>query len=154
MYLCLIYMYWQYNVTIVSVRSIDYSYKSRTYMHRRCFLFLNVSFHFLKLINTPVVQVDLQRFRPDFRAFHSIMQQMLATKTSVYDTSWHTHTKLCHFNNGVCCGYDSKTKSRPASIIISFKLFPHKNNTLVKLHVLAMSSGRKWISFMSSCDVT
>ena len=42
-----------------------------------------------------------------------------------------THTKLCHFNNGVCCGYDSKTKSRPASIITSLNLFPHKNNTLV-----------------------
>ena len=37
-----------------------------------------------------------------------------------------THTKLCHFNNGACCGYDSKTKSRPASITFSFKLFPHK----------------------------
>ena len=34
----------------------------------------NVSFHFLKLINTLVVQVDLQRFRPEFRAFHSIMR--------------------------------------------------------------------------------
>ena len=65
-----------------------------------------------------------------------------------------THTKLCHFNNGVCCGYDSKTKSRPASIIISLNSFPHKNNTIVKLHVLAMSSGRKWLSFMSSSDVT
>ena len=65
-----------------------------------------------------------------------------------------THTKLCHFNNGVCCGFDSKTKSRPASITISFKLFPHENNTLVIMHVLAMSSGRKWLSFMSSCDVT
>ena len=65
-----------------------------------------------------------------------------------------THTKLCHFNNGVCCGYDSQTKSRPASITISFKLFPHKNNTLVIMHVLARSSGRKWVSFMSSCDVT
>ena len=41
-----------------------------------------------------------------------------------------THNKLCHFNNGVCCGYDSKTKSRPASKTISFKLLPHKNNTL------------------------
>ena len=113
----------------------------------------NVSFHFLKLINTLVVQVDLQRFRPEFRTFHSMMQQMLATKTTVYDPD-DTHTKLCHFNNGVCCGYDSKTKSRPASITISFKLFPHKNNTPVIMHVLAMSSGRKWLSFMSSCDVT
>ena len=52
-----------------------------------------------------------------------------------------THTKLCHFNNGVCCGYDSKTKSRPASIIISFSLFPHKNNKLVELHVLAGENG-------------
>ena len=69
----------------------------------------NVSFHFLKLINTLVVQVDLQRFRPEFRAFHSIMRQMLATKTTVSDPSRHTYTKLCHFNNGVCCGYDSKT---------------------------------------------
>ena len=55
-------------------------------MHRRCFLLFNVCFHFLKLINTLVVQVDLQRFRPEFRAFHLIMQQMLA----VYDPSWHT----------------------------------------------------------------
>ena len=47
-------------------------------MHRRCFLFFNVYFHFHKLINTLVVQIDLQRFRPEFRAFHSIMQQMLA----------------------------------------------------------------------------
>ena len=46
-----------------------------------------VSFHFLKLINTLVVQVDLQRFHPEFRACHSIMQQMLATKTTVYDPS-------------------------------------------------------------------
>ena len=59
-------------------------------MPRRCFLFFNVCFHFLKLIDTLVVQVDLQRFRPEFRAFHSIMQQMLATKTTVYDPSWHT----------------------------------------------------------------
>ena len=98
-------------------------------MHRRCFLIFNVSFHFLKLINTLVVQVDLQRFRPEFRAFHSIMRQMFATKTTVYDLR-DTHTKLCHFNNGVCCGYDSKTKSRPASITIPFKSYPHKNNTL------------------------
>ena len=61
-------------------------------MHGRYFLYFNVSFHFLKLINTLVVQVDLQRFRPEFRAFHSIMWQMLATKTTVYDPSWHTHT--------------------------------------------------------------
>ena len=46
----------------------------------------NVSFLFLKLIDTLVVQVDLQRFRPEFRAFHSIMRQMLpATNTTVYD---------------------------------------------------------------------
>ena len=114
----------------------------------------NVSFLFLKLINTLVVQVDIQRFHPEFHAFHSIIRQMLATKTTFYDHSWHTHTKLCHFNNGVCYGYDSKTKSRPASITILFKLFPHKNNTLVKVHMLAMSSRRKWLSFMSSCDVT
>ena len=50
-------------------------------------VFFNVSFHFLKLINTLVVQVDLQRFRLEFRAFHSIMRQMLATKTTVYDHS-------------------------------------------------------------------
>ena len=55
-----------------------------------------------------------------------------------------THTKLCHFNNGVCYGYDSKTKSRPAWITIPFKLFPYKNNTLVIMYILAMSSGRKW----------
>ena len=144
---------WQYNVTLVSVRSIDYSYKSRPYMHGWCFLYFNVSFHFLKLINTLLVQVDLQRFRPEFRAFHSIMWQMLATKQP-FMTLCDTHTKLCHFNNGQCLGYDSKTKSRPASITISFKSFPHKNNTLVIMHVLAMSSGRKWLSFMSSCDVT
>ena len=44
----------------------------------------NVSFHFLKLINKLVValQVDLQRFHPEFRAFHSIMRQMLATKNN------------------------------------------------------------------------
>ena len=47
----------------------------------------NVRFHFLKLINTLVVQVDLQRFRPEIRALHSIMQQMLATITTVYDPS-------------------------------------------------------------------
>ena len=47
----------------------------------------NVSFPFLKLINTLVVQVDLQIFRPEFRAFHSIMLQMLATQTTVYDPS-------------------------------------------------------------------
>ena len=51
----------------------------------------NVSFLFLKLINTLEVQVDLQRFRPEFCAFHSIMRRMLATKTTVYDPSWHTH---------------------------------------------------------------
>ena len=66
---------------------VDYNYKSRPYMHRRCFLFFSVSFHFLKLINTQVVQVDLQSFRPEFRAFHLTMRQMLATKTTVYDHS-------------------------------------------------------------------
>ena len=73
---------------------------------------------------------------------------MLATKKQTFMTLRDTHTNLCHFNNGVCCGYNSKTKSRPASINISFKIFPHKNNTLVIMHVLAMSSGRKWQSFM------
>ena len=85
------------------------------------------------------------------------MRQILATKTNVYDPwyrSFVTHIKLCHFNNGVCCGYDSKTKSRPASITILFKLLPHKNNTLVIMNVLEMSSGRKWLSFTSTCDVT
>ena len=94
-----------------------------------------------------------------FRAFHSIMRQILATKTTVYNPghdSFVKHTKLCHFNNGVCCGYDFKTKSRLASITILFKLLPapHKDNTLVIMNVLAMSSGRKWLSFMSTCDVT
>ena len=65
---------------------------------------------------------------------------MLATKQP-FKTCGDTHIKLCHFINGVCCGYDSKTKSRPASITVSFKLFPHKNNTLVIMHVLAMSTG-------------
>ena len=70
---------------------VDYrsSYKSRPYMYRRCFLFFNVSFHFLQLINTLVIEVDLQRFRPEFRAFHTIMRQMFATKTTVYNSSWH-----------------------------------------------------------------
>ena len=90
-------------------------------MHRRCFLCFNVSFHLPKLINRLVVQVDLQRYRPEFRAFYSIMRQILATKTTVCDPRhgfFVTHTKLCHFNNGVCCGYDSKTKSRPVSTCI------------------------------------
>ena len=47
----------------------------------------NVSFLLLKLIIALVVQIDLQRFRPEFRAFHSIMRQMLVTKTTVYDPS-------------------------------------------------------------------
>ena len=47
----------------------------------------NVSFLFLKQINTLVVQVDVQRLLPKFRAFHLMMQQMLATKTTVYDLS-------------------------------------------------------------------
>ena len=67
-------------------------------MHRRCFLLFNFWLHFLKLINTLVVQVDLQRFRPEFRAFHSIMQQMLA----VYDPSWHTHTLNFVISTTVC----------------------------------------------------
>ena len=50
-------------------------------MHCRCFLFFYVSFRFLKLSNALVVHVDLQRYRPEFRAFHSIMRQMMATKT-------------------------------------------------------------------------
>ena len=40
-------------------------------------VFFNVSFHFLKLINTLVVHVDLQRFRPEFRAFHITFTQVL-----------------------------------------------------------------------------
>ena len=54
----------------------------------------NVSVLFLKLINTLVVQVDLQRFRPEFHAFHSIMRQnlMLDTKTTVYKLPFVTHT--------------------------------------------------------------
>ena len=51
------------------------------------FSVVNVSFHFLKLINTLVVQIDLQRLRPESRAFHPIMRQMLATKTTIYDPS-------------------------------------------------------------------
>ena len=99
----------------------------------------NVSFLFLKLINTLVLQVDLQRFRPEFRAFRSIMRQncwpqkqpFMTLRDTHARTHAQIHTKLCYFNNGVCYGYGSKTKFRPASITISFKLFPHKNNTLV-----------------------
>ena len=69
-------------------------------MHRRCFLLFNVCFHFLKLINTPVVQVDLQRFRPEFRAFHSIMQQMLAVYESM--TLRDTHTLNFVISTTVC----------------------------------------------------
>ena len=71
------------------------------------------------------------------------MRQILATKTTVYDPghgSIVTHTKLCYFNNGVCCVYDSKTKSRPTSITILFKLLSHKNNTLDIMNALAV----KW----------
>ena len=115
----------------------------------------NVSFHFTKLI----MQGDLQRFRPEFRALYSIMRQILAKKTTAYDSrhgSFVTNPQLCHSNNGVCCGHDSKTISRPASITILFKRLPYKNNTLVIMNVLqlAMSSGRKWLSFKSTCDVT
>ena len=58
------------------------------------------SFHFLNLINTLVVQVDLQRFRLDFRAFPSIMRQMLATKQP-FMTLRDPHTKLCHHSTKV-----------------------------------------------------
>ena len=58
------------------------------------------SFHFLKLINTLVVQVDIQRFRLEFRAFHSIMRQMLATKQP-FMTLRDPHTKLCHHSTKV-----------------------------------------------------
>ena len=44
-------------------------------------------------------------------------------------THTNTHTKFCQFNNGVCFGYDSKTRSRPTSITISFKLFLIKQHT-------------------------
>ena len=47
----------------------------------------NVSFYFLNIIDTLEVQVDLQRFCPEFHALHSIMRQMLVTKTTVYDPS-------------------------------------------------------------------
>ena len=52
----------------------------------RCFQCFNVSFHFPRLIDTLAVQGDLQRFRPEFRAFHLIMRQILATKTTAYDS--------------------------------------------------------------------
>ena len=42
--------------------------------------------------NTLVVQVDLQKFCPEFCAFHSIMQQMLATKKQPFMTLRDTHT--------------------------------------------------------------
>ena len=84
-----------------------------------------------------MVLVDLQRLRPEFRAFISIKRQISITKTTDYDLGmapfW-KHNKLGLFNNGVCCGYDFKTKSRPASKIILFKLLPHKNNTLSRMY--------------------
>ena len=53
----------------------------------------NVCFHFLKLINTLVVQVDLQRFRPEFRAFHSINNATNAGhKKQSFMTHRDTHT--------------------------------------------------------------
>ena len=74
-----------------------------------------VFFFFPKLIITQEVLVDLtlQRFRHKFRAIHSIMRQIPVTKTTFV-----THTELCH---GVCCVYDSNTKSRPAWKTILFK---------------------------------
>ena len=42
-----------------------------------------VSFLFLKLINTLVVQVDLQRFRPEFRLYDIPFDNA----TTVYDPS-------------------------------------------------------------------
>ena len=42
-------------------------------------------FPFFKLINTLVVLKDLQIFRPEFRAFHSIMRQISVTQTTDYD---------------------------------------------------------------------
>ena len=117
----------------------------------------NVSFHFLKLINTLVVLVSRSTnisSRISCIPFDNATNVGHKKQPFMTLRDTHAHTKLCHFNNGVCCGYDSKTKSRPASITISFKLFPHKNSTLVIMQVLAISSGRKWLSFMSSCDVT
>ena len=42
-------------------------------------------FFFPKLINTLVVLVDLQGFRPEFRAFHPIMGEISVTKITDYD---------------------------------------------------------------------
>ena len=53
----------------------------------------------------------------------SIMNQSMAPFVT---DSWHTLLKLCHFNIGVCFWYDCKTKSRPASKSILFKILPHK----------------------------
>ena len=47
----------------------------------------NVSFHFLKLINTLVVQVDLQRFRPEFTCIPFANATNAGQKTTVYDPS-------------------------------------------------------------------
>ena len=63
-----------------------------------------------ELINTPVLLLDLQQFRHEFRTFHLIMRQILVTRTTNYDPrhgSFVIHTKLCNLNKGVCCGYDS-----------------------------------------------
>ena len=53
----------------------------------------NVSFLFLKLINTLVVQVDLQRFRPEFRAFRSIMRQNCWPQKQPFMTLRDTHAR-------------------------------------------------------------
>ena len=45
---------------------------------------LMLVFFLTKLINTLVEIVDLLRFCPEFRAFRSIMRQILVTKTTNY----------------------------------------------------------------------
>ena len=38
-----------------------------------------------ELINTPVLLLNLQQFRPEFRSFHLIKRQILVSKTTNYD---------------------------------------------------------------------
>ena len=56
---------------------------------------LFVFFFFQKLIHSLVVLVDLQRLRPEFRAFHTIIRQISVTKTTADDPG-HGFIRVTH----------------------------------------------------------
>ena len=91
-------------VTWLSVISIKYSFKSRTYRLRRCFLCLHCLFTFFQTNKYTSSTIRSTKISSRISCIPSNNATHFSYKITIMTLSivpFVTHTKLCHFNNGV-----------------------------------------------------